>query len=145
MNESLTFTKKYFFTYHYIGGMGKLRRNLENTNAFSQATHKEVLDIKATIARIESNLESLATQVHKAAFQSVMSGCDISEFFPVERNEQLEAFMDRSHPEWEDRKAEFYNFLYTIATKTKKGFATGLIKAIFSRQYICGAKWPSFG
>lgn len=125
--------------------MGKLRRNLENTNAFVQATHKEVLDIKATISRIESNQESLATQVHKAAFQSAMSGCDISEFFPVERKEQLEAFMDRGHPQWEDRKAEFYNFLYTIASKNKKSFATGLIKAIFSRQYICGAKWPSFG
>ena len=122
-----------------------MRRNLENTNAFAQATHKEVLDIKSAIARIESNLESLVTQVQKTAFQSVMNGCDISEFFPVERKQQLEAFMDRGHPQWEDRKSEFYNFLYTIASNIKKGFARGLIKAIFSRQYISEAKWPSFG
>ena len=74
-----------------------------------------------------------------------MSGCDISEFFPVETQRQLELFMDRDHPEWEDRKADFFYFLYTIASDTKKGFATGLIKAIFSREYISTSKWPSFG
>ena len=125
--------------------MGKLRKNLENTNAFAQATHKEVMEIKANLSKIESHLETLSLQVQKATFQLAMRGCDISEFFPVEKQEQLEAFMDRSHPEWEDRKAEFYNFLYTIASDSKKGFATGLIKALFSRQYISNAKWPSFG
>lgn len=125
--------------------MGKLRKNLENTNAFGQATHREVLEIKATLSKIESNLESLAIQVQRATFQKAMSGCDISEFFPVEKQEQLEDFMDREHPQWEERKAEFYNFLLSIASDNKKAFATGMIKAIFSRQYMVKAKWPSFG
>lgn len=125
--------------------MGKLRKNLENTNAFAQAIHKDVVELKATLSQIESHLQTLGIQVQKATFQKAMSGCDISEFFPVEKQEQLDAFMDRDHPEWEDRKAEFFNFLYTIASDTKKGFATGLIKAIFSRKYILTAKWPSFG
>ena len=125
--------------------MGKLRKNLENTNAFAQATHREVLEIKATMSKIESNLEALAMQIQRATFQKAMSGCDISEFFPVEKHEQLEAFMDKDHPQWEERKAEFYNFLLSIASDNKKAFATGLIKAIFSRQFIMRAKWPSFG
>ena len=122
-----------------------MRKNLENTNAFAQATHKDVLEIKASLSKIESHLQILSMQVQKATFQKAMMGCDISEFFPVEKKEQLEAFMDRDHPEWEDRKAEFYNYLLSIASDVKKGFATGLIKALFSRQYISTAKWPSFG
>lgn len=125
--------------------MGKLRKNLENTNAFAQATHRDVQEIKSTLTKIESNLEALCIQVQRATFQKAMSGCDISEFFPVERQEQLEAFMDRDHPQWEERKAEFYNFLLSIASENKKAFATGMIKAIFSRQYISTTKWPSFG
>ena len=125
--------------------MGKLRRNMENTNAFSQATHRLVLEIRATLSTLESKLQMVSDQVHKATFNNLMQGCDISEFFPVERKEQLELFMDREHPEWNSRKTEFYHFLYTIASNNKKGFARGLIKAIFSRQYINTSKWPSFG
>ena len=129
----------------YKGAMGKLRRNLENTNGFCQATHKEVMDIKATLSTMAAALEAVCSQVQAATFVTNMKGCDISEFFPVEKKEQIELFMDRSHPEWENRKTEFYHFLYTIASKNKKGFGRGLIKAIFSRHYISTAKWPSFG
>ena len=125
--------------------MGKLRRNMENTNAFAQATYKEVREIRAILSNMESKLELLAVQVQKATFKSVMQGCDISEFFPVERKEQLELFMNRDHPEWDARKSEFYNYLYTIASSIKKGFARGLIKAIFSRKYISNSKWPTYG
>ena len=118
---------------------------MENTNAFSQATHRLVLEIRATLSTLESKLQMVSDQVHKATFNNLMQGCDISEFFPVERKEQLELFMDREHPEWNSRKTEFYHFLYTIASNNKKGFARGLIKAIFSRQYINTSKWPSFG
>ena len=122
-----------------------MRKNLENTNAFAQATHSDVVEIKAVLTKIETHLEILAIQVHKATFQQAMSGCDISDFFPVENQEQLEAFMDKEHPQWNERKAEFFNFLYTIASKNKKGFTTGLLRAMFTRQYISKAKWPSFG
>ena len=125
--------------------MGKLRRNMENTNAFAQANYKEILEIRAILSSMESKLELICVQVQKATFNSLMQGCDISEFFPVERKEQLELFMDRDHPEWNNRKLEFYNYLYTTASHIKKGFARGLIKAIFSRKYIMISKWPSFG
>ena len=123
-----------------------MRRNMENTNSLAQATHSEVLQIKKNIVEILAKLESLALQVHKATFQTLMHGsADISEFFPVERQEQLELFMDRQHPQWESRRMEFYHFLYTIASDIKKGFARGIIKAMFTRQYIASVKWPSFG
>lgn len=122
-----------------------MRRNVENTNALSQATYKEVLEVKNRLSGLESKLEEMCTQVHKATFQTCMQGADISEFFPVENNNKLEAFMNRDHPEWPSRKSEFYNFLYTIASTGKKGFARGMIKALFTREYIGTVKWPSFG
>ena len=125
--------------------MGKLRRNLENTNGFTQATYTEVMEIKATLSEVATALDAVRSQVETATFVTNMKGCDISEFFPVERMEQIELFMDRSHPEWENRRTEFYYFLYTIASNVQKGFGRGLIKAIFSRHFISTAKWPSFG
>lgn len=123
-----------------------MRRNHENTYALAHATHKEVVDIRSTILRLESKLDAVANQVHKATFDTVMGqGCDISEFFPVESNEQLNRFMDRENSEWNSRKNEFYHFLYTIASNTKKGFARGMIKALFTRSYIVNIKWPSSG
>ena len=119
-----------------------MRRNLENVHGFSQATYKEVLDIKATVY---PQLDAIRDQVQKATFNTVMQGTDISEFFPVETNQKLQLFMDREHVEWESRKNEFYNYLYTVASTIKKGFARGLIKALFTREYIVTAKWPSNG
>ena len=55
-----------FFLTLFIGCMGKLRKNLENTNAFAQATHKDVLEIKATLSKIEFHLQTLGIQVQKA-------------------------------------------------------------------------------
>ena len=122
-----------------------MRRNMENTNGLAQASYKEILEIKKHLAAIDSRLEAISIQVHQSTFQTLMSGCDLSEFFPVQRNEQLEMFMDRQNPHWESRKSEFYHFLYTVSSKTQKGFARGLIKAIFSRKYILNAKWPCSG
>ena len=118
---------------------------MENTNAFAQVTYREVTEIRSILSNMEAKLELISAQVQKATFHSVMKGCDISDFFPVERKEQLELFMDREHSEWNDRKTEFYNYLYTIASSIKKGFARGLLKALFSRKYISEAKWPTFG
>ena len=124
-----------------------MRKNLENTNAIVQASYQEILDLKRDLASVAAKLELVCSLVQKSTFNSNMTGCDLSEFFPVERKEQIELFMDREHPEWNDRKTEFYNFLYTIASNVnvKKGFARGIIKALFTRNYISTAKWPSFG
>ena len=118
---------------------------MENVHGFAQSIYTHVLELKGTINRIESNLEAVSGQVQKSTFKTVMSGCDISEFFPVEKKEQLELFMDREHQQWESRKTEFYYFLYTIASTNKRGFGRGLIKALFSRSYIMNVKWPSAG
>lgn len=123
-----------------------MRRNLENTNALAQASYKEIMEIKKYLSKIDARLDAISTQVDNSTFQTLMSGSsDLSEFFPVENKEQLANFMNRQHPEWESRKTEFYNYLFTITTKNRGGFARGLIKALFSRKYISKNKWPSSG
>lgn len=118
---------------------------MENTNGIVQASYTEILALKASLAKMEARLEEISLQVQKATFVTNMSGCDISDFFPVERAEQLELFMDRDHPEWISRKTEFYNYLLTIVPTTKRGFAKGLIQSLFARKYISSVKWPSNG
>lgn len=126
--------------------MGKLRKNLENTNAFVQASHQEILALKSSLSRIEAKLETISSQVLHATFKTLMGdSSDLSEFFPVQRQEQLELFMDRNHPEWTSRRNEFYHFLFTIIPKTKRGFAKGMLTALFDRKYISSVKWPSSG
>lgn len=123
-----------------------MRRNMENIHGFAQANHKEILEMKAALSRLESQVEAVVALIHKSTFNNVMNyGCELSEFFPVERKDQIEIFMNRDHPEWGSRKSEFYHLLYTTATKDKNGFGRGLIKALFSRQYITKVKWPSTG
>ena len=122
-----------------------MRRNVENTNGLGQATHKEILEVRKCLAQIQSKIESLSQKIDSATFQTVMQSADISEFFPVENNEQLENFMDRANPEWPSRRSGFYNLLLSIASDTKKGFARGMIKALFTRPYICTVKWQPTG
>lgn len=62
-----------------------MRRNMENTNGLAQASYKEILELKKHLSAIEARLEAISTQVHRSTFQTLMGGCDISEFFPVEK------------------------------------------------------------
>ena len=118
---------------------------MENTNGLGQASFKEILEVKKCLEQIKSRIESLSQQIETATFQTVMQSTDISEFFPVENNEQLELFMDRGHPDWPSRRSEFYNLLLSISSNSKKGFARGLIKALFTRPYVSLVKWQPTG
>ena len=122
-----------------------MRRNLENTNGIVQANHSDLQVIKAVVEELSCKLDVISYHVQKNTFQKAMGGPDISEFFPVEKAEQLHEFMDRSHPEWPGRRDEFYNYLYTCVTDSKSAFSKGLFKALFSRTYMRTVKWPSFG
>lgn len=121
-----------------------MRRNHENTNEVVRENHSELKAIRTEVVEIRSELAEVVHQVKKATYQSVMQGPDISEFFPVKKEQQLVDFMDRQHPEWEGRKREFYNFLFNCVTDDKKSFTKGLLKTLFSRDYMLTVKWPSF-
>lgn len=122
-----------------------MRRNGENTYSYIQAIHQEILDMKAELAKMNAKVDGISHQVQTATFQTVMQGPDMSEFFPVKTPQQLETFMDRSHPEWPSRRSEFYNFLFTCVSDCKKTFVKGLLKSLFTREYMWKVKWPAYG
>lgn len=122
-----------------------MRRNDENTNAIIQASYTDIQELKSGQNRLESKIDIIKHHVLRSTFEKAMGGPDLSEFFPVHRQEQLLNFMDRTHPLWEARKNEFYNLLFTIATNTQSCFCKGLFTTLFTRSYMVLSKWPSFG
>lgn len=128
-----------------LGGIGKMRRNHENTNEVVQYNHSDLQIIKQDNAIIKEQVYDLAIQMKKATFHTLMDTVDLSEFFPVEREAQLEDFMDRTHVDWPARRREFYNYMFNCITPGKKGFAKGLMKTLFSREFMWTTKWPTFG
>lgn len=130
---------------HISGSMGKMRKNHENTHEIVRENHGELLSIKTEVTDLRSDMADVKLQVSKATFKTLMcGGVDLSEFFPVERPQQLLDFMDKTHPQWEERKNEFYCFLFNCITNSKKAFCKGLLKTIFTRKYMITAKWPTF-
>lgn len=127
------------------GTMGRVRRNHENTHEIVKENHGEIVSVKREIKELKSEVLDIAFHVKKSTFTQLMSGVDLSEFFPVQKAQQLEDFMDRNHPQWEERKKEFHHFLFNCVTDNKKHFSKGLLKTLFSRQYMMTVKWPSFG
>ena len=135
----------FFFLFTFLGTLGKMRRNDENCYAIIQASYTEIQDLKNGRASLEAKVDVIKHHVLQSRFQKAMSGPDMSEFFPVQKQEQLINFLDRTHPQWEARRDEFYNLLFTIATNNKSCFSKGLFKTLFSRTYIVQSKWPSYG
>ena len=122
-----------------------MRRNDENTNTIIQTSYRDIQDLKSGQARLESKIDIIKHHVLRSTFQKAMGGPDLSEFFPVQRQEQLIRFMDRGHPQWEARKNGFYSLLFTMVTNNQGCFCKGLFKTLFSRSYMVDSKWPSFG
>lgn len=122
-----------------------MRRNHENTNDVVKHNHADLQIVKEHIKEIRTKLDELGHQIGRATFQIVMNEVDMSDFFPVAHAAQLENFIDKEHIEWPARRREFYNYLFNCVTDNKRAFTKGLLKSLFSREYMMTVKWPSFG
>ena len=125
--------------------MGKMRRNHENTNAIVTANHHKLKAIQERQLAQDSNIATIMEFVTKQKFEMDMEAPDIGVFFPVTDAKQLELFMDRSHPDWDARRKEFYNMLFTCLSDNKGCFTKGLLHTLFTRKYMLTVKWPSTG
>lgn len=75
-------------------------------------------------------------------FHMRMDSVDLSEFFPLNTDDDVKRFMDRDDEEWPLRRRGFYHLLYTTVTTQKKKFASGLLHTLFTRSYIANHRWP---
>lgn len=92
---------------------------------------------------MKSMIADIAVQVRKDTFDTLMQGPDMSEFFPVQNDQQLLDFMDRTNSEWPARRTEFAHYLFNCVSNSKKAFSKGLLKSLFSREYMRSVKWPT--
>lgn len=125
--------------------MTKNRRNNENTNEIVQYNHMDLRDLKKEVKDIQGKLDNVVFLVQKSTLQTVMDESDISVFFPVTHADQIDQFMDRDHQEWNSRRKAFYNYLFTTITESKRAFSKGLLKSLFTRDFMLDVKWPTFG
>ena len=70
---------------------------------------------------------------------------DITNIFPIDKQETLVMFMSNWDGEFWRRKTAFEAMLYEIATTDSdvKCFATKLMNKLFTRTYIKNYKWPT--
>ena len=69
----------------------------------------------------------------------------IDEYFPVKNLNQIKRFLDRSDGQFDLRREEFENSLYTTVTTTlklKRPFESTLLASLFSRDFLSSHKWP---
>ena len=122
-----------------------MRRNHENTNGIVAANHYQLKELQGRVIGQEEKISFLYENAKKENFNRDMQAPDLGQFFPVQTPDQLEKFMDRTHPEWDARRQEFYNLLYTCISDQKNNFSKGLIYTLFTQDYIKIVKWPSSG
>lgn len=111
-------------------------------NRFGIQKHKsnEVL-----LQTILDEVRDVKRDMKQYTFHLKMKYVDISDFFPLESDEKLEEFLDKTHEEWESRKTSFYDLLYNAVTDKRKRLACALLHLLFTRDFIRDHKWPMSG
>ena len=91
-----------------------------------------VQDLQATVLRLSSNID-------------MRKPVDISKYFPVKQDADLQSFLDKSDGQFDCRRVQFENFLYCNVTKSmklKRTFEATLLSTLFSRDFISSHRWP---
>lgn len=134
-----------FFSLIFTGTLGKMRRNMFNTNDIVKS-HLDKLGCNETyLKNIISMMMEIKDDMKQFSFHMRMDSIDISEFFPLKSDDDLKRFMDKSHEEWPLRRRGFYHLLYTTVSKNPKKFAAALLHTLFSREFISNHRWPHPG
>lgn len=131
-----------FFIYLFLGTLGKMRRNMFNTNDIVK-NHLDKLGLNDEhLKTIMSMLNEIKKDIQQFSFHMRMDSIDVSDFFPLKNDDDLKRFMDKNHEEWPLRRRGFYHLLFTTVTKNQKRFGTAMLHTLFSRQFISNHRWP---
>ena len=135
----------FFLSFIFLGTLGKMRRNMFNTNDIVKC-HLDKLGCNDNqLKTIISMLKEIKEDMSKYNYHMKMDSTDISDFFPLKSEGDIKKFMDKSHDEWPLRRRGFYHLLFTTVTKNKKKFATALLHTVFTRDFISNHRWPQPG
>lgn len=131
--------------YLIIGCLNKVSRDLQNTNDLCRSNFESHKCNEFSNKTVIGMLSAIQKDMKQFSFHMRMDTVDVSEFFPLESNAQLQRFLDRSHEEWPLRRRGFYHLLFTTVTKEPKRFASALLHTLFTRTFIHEHKWQYNG
>ena len=89
--------------------------------------------------------EIRATMVRLASKSDMEKKINIDDYFPIQNDNDLERFLDKTDGLFPEKRKEFENLLYCQVTKNlklKRPFEASLLGNIFSRDFISSHRWP---
>ena len=118
-------------------------RNLYAIDQNSDSMLKVIVEKLITIEQNQKDQKKDLSYV----MQFLRQGTEVSDFYPLDSNEQIDIILDKSDPEFEPRRHGLIELLKTSVSKETdpKKFAHILRKAIFYRKYTAEHKFPPFG
>lgn len=122
-----------------------MKRNMKATYVLTQIGNNKHSRNESDLSTILSYVSEIRSDVKQLAFHQKMDRVDVSLFFPVETDSQINEFLDRNNDGWEARKKGFHHLLYNAVSKCKKRFSCALLHLLFTRDYIRDHKWPLSG
>lgn len=91
---------------------------------------------------ILSLLKEIKDDMKELTYHRKMDSVDLSVFFPVDSDEDLNNFLNRDHEDWAARRKAFYHLMFTTVNNSKDKFACALLHSLFTRNYISTHQWP---
>lgn len=122
-----------------------MKTNMQMSHDLSRFGNEKHKTNESLLKILLSEVKQIKSDMTKYTFRLHMNCVDIAKFFPLESDDKLEEFMDRSHEDWDARKNSFYDMLYNTVTTKRKRLACGLLHLIFTRNFIGAHKWPMSG
>ena len=128
-----------------------LRRNARNQHEGIHSLSQKMDILMRQQSELSSLCKDVMTTVTFMSKQMLKSGVEISAFFPIKNDQDMNKFLSNDDGKFDLRAAEFETMLYGAfnpitnpdLTQNSGTFTNALIGALFSREYIDTHRWPT--
>lgn len=125
--------------------MNRMKRNTQGTYDTVRSVHDKVRRNESDTKMVIDLLREIKSDMRQFTFHMRMDSVDLSEYFPLRNDKDLDRFMNREDEEWPLRRRGFYHLLFNTVTKQKNRFASALLHTLFSRDFIANHRWHFAG
>ena len=131
-------------TTSYIGQFTTVRRNIRTVYDGVRINRERLEKLESNTSLILSILTNMKDHTATIMKHIHMQTPDVSSSFPADNNQQLDKFFSDLDGGAIEKKQELEYLLDTAvsSTSTKRTFCSGIIDALFTRDYVCAHRWP---
>ena len=123
-----------------------LKHNAKNGNEILKHVHHDQRTVIRRLDNLEDTVDTIANNVHKLLmYHKGFSKRHIYMIFPLSSRESLRDFMDKQHPDYQNRMEEFQNLMLLTISDSVQKFADALMDNFFTKEFAADVKWPSPG